>query len=247
MKQRMGFYRAGIGRQPFKTFVRLRHRPRFRSVPQRATRRTFTGRTAGNGHKMGEWKFHDIDINDASVAQNGTILEDSCNTIAQGVTESQRIGRKCTIRSINWRFRVLLTGQTDVNNLAAAADTVRVILYLDKQANGAAAGVTDILESDDFQSFNNLANKSRFRTLMDRVYDLSASAGAGTSAAAANDTGPIFASDAIYKKCNIPIEYSSTTGAITEVTSNNIGVLILAAAGARTSFDSKMRLRFSDT
>ncbi len=231
--------RAGVGRLPFKMQSMRRTRQRFRTVPQRAGRasRVFPQRIFRNL----ELKFHDLDINDAVIAANGTIAEDSCNTIAQGVTEITRIGRKCTIRSINWRFKITLPVLATSN--ASAGDTIRVILYLDKQANGATAAVTDLLESDDFQSFNNLANKSRFRTLMDREYNLDASGGTGDGTS--NDFNAVNVSDTLFKKVNIPIEYDSTTGAITEVKSNNIGVLLLGQSGL-AGFESKMRLRFSD-
>ncbi len=222
---------------------------RSRQARRRARRSPFAGfqRTAGyygrfTGPGAPELKFHDIDINDADVAINGTILEDSCNAIAQGVTEVTRIGRKCTIKSINWRWNITFAGTADT---ATGKETVRLILYLDKQANGATASVAGILESDDYQSFNNLANKSRFRTLMDRTYDISANGGAGNGTA--NDTVASEINDSLYKRVTIPIEFDSTTGAITEVRSNNIGVLILSKNGSLCVLDSKMRLRFSDS
>ncbi len=223
---------------------------RQRSSSQRfrvSARRKGYGRTSGYYGRYlpgqaQELKFHDLDIDDATIAANGTIAEDSCVVIAQGVTEKQRIGRKCTIKSINWRF--LLTLPVLAGASAQNGDDVRVILYLDKQTNGAAAAVTDILESDDHQSFNNLANKSRFRTLMDRSYTIDSRGGAGDGAA--NDFAARNISDSFYKKCNIPIEYDSTTGAITEQRSNNIGVLLLSKNGL-VAFGSKMRLRFSDS
>ena len=199
----------------------------------------FTRRTGFFGGAIGELKFHDLDIDDATIASNGTIAQASCNIIAQGVTEVQRIGRKCTIRSINWRFNIRLPEGTAVTT---TADSVRIIVYLDKQTNGAAATVTAILESDDFQSFNNLANKSRFRTLMDRQYDINTElSGDGTTV----DSPRFNMNDTFFKKVNIPIEFDSTTGAITEQRSNNIGVLLLSKNGLCT-FASKMRLRFSD-
>ncbi len=199
-----------------------------------------TGGYYGRFSKPGELKFHDLDINDALVATGGTIAQVSCNNIAQGITEVTRIGRKCTIRSINWRFQLLLPTQTAGAN---TSDVVRVILYLDKQANGATAAVTDIIEANDFQSFNNLANKSRFRTLMDRSYTMNATAGGGNGST--EDYGETQINDTFFKKCNIPVEFDSTTGAITEIKSNNIGVLLLSHSGT-TVFGSKMRLRFSD-
>ncbi len=123
-------------------------------------------------------------------------------------------------------------------------DSIRVIMYQDRQCNGATAAVTDILESADWQSFNNLSNKSRFRTLMDRSYQLNfqtlASDGAGLVS-----SGNFVMEDTFFKKCNIPIEFDSTTGALTEIRSNNIGILLISQNG-QVAFTSKIRLRFSD-
>ncbi len=245
--RRRGLKSYAIGKGAFRRRKDLGRRiaGKIRSHFLRTSRKGFSrtsgyyGRFAGTGAEL---KFHDLDIDDASVAQNGTIIQSSCCLIAQGVTESTRVGRRATIRSINWRFSFTLTSTTD---LTACQDVVRLILYVDKQCNGATAAITDILESDNYQSFNNLANKSRFRTLMDRTYDLSptAAGGDGTS----NDTAEVTIHDSYYKTCALPIEWDSTTGAITEIRSNNIGVLIVSKEGGVVSMDSKMRLRFSDT
>ncbi len=194
-------------------------------------------RTPRNPHP--ERKFHDLDINDATIASGGTITQVSCNIIPQGVTEIQRIGRKCTINTILWRYELLLAAGTTSN----ATDVVRIILYLDKQTNGATAAVTDILESDDFQSFNNLANSARFDILLDKTIAMNAIglAGDGTTI----DSPAHIAQFTFFKKCNIAIEFSATTGAIGEQRTNNIGLLLLSRSGL-VSFGSKMRLRFTD-
>ncbi len=196
-------------------------------------------RTAGYYGASRELKFHDLDVNDAAIAAGGTITEDSCLTIAQGDGESERLGRKCNVKSVNWRFLISMEDA----QVTGAADVVRVILYLDKQANGATAAVTDILEAADFQSFNNLANKSRFRTLMDRTYDIQRAAGQGNGTT--YQYGEVFVSDSVYVSCNYPIEYdnSATTGVIATMRSNNIGVLLLSKNGLCV-FESKMRVRF---
>ncbi len=196
----------------------------------------FFGRFGGTG---GELKFHDVDLDDATVAA-GAVVTDSINKIAQGVSEVQRVGRKCTIRSINWRFTLLLSPATASAN---TSDTLRVLLYLDKQANGATATNTDVLESASYLSFNNLANKGRFRTLMDRTYNINSAAGGGDGTT--EDYGPRDISDSFFKKVNIPIEFNAATGAITEIRSNNIGVILMSRAGV-VGFASKFRLRFSD-
>ncbi len=213
-------------------FKKARFRPRaFRKGYDRTS--GFYGRFS----KGLELKFFDLDLDDAVIAA-GANITDSINEIPQGTTESTRIGRKCTIRSINWRYQIVIPAGTTNNT----ADTVRVILYLDKQANGATAAVLDILETADFQSFNNLANKSRFRTLMDRTYSINSDiSGDGTSL----DSGKKELQDSFFKRVNIPIEFDSTAGAITEIRSNNIGVVLLSSDGV-AGFFSKIRLRYSD-
>ncbi len=203
----------------------------------------FYGRYAGSGG--GEQKFHDVDVDDAVVTAAGTIQNTgSVNLIAQGTSESERIGRKVTIRKILWRYNVSLPALASTQN--PGNDEIRVIMYLDKQANGATATVTGILASDDFQSFNNLSNTSRFRILMDRVHGpFKRTAGAGAGGAE-NDWSGEAANYTFFKTCNIPLEFSSTTGAITELRSNNIGVLLLSRAGSILTFGSKLRLRYSD-
>ncbi len=189
-------------------------------------------------------KFHDVDIDDAVIASGGNIIANgSVNLIAQGVTESQRVGRKCTITAIGWRFRIILPEQ-DAVATPASSDLIRVILYWDKQANGATAVNTDILESSNIFSFNNLANSGRFKTLMDRTYPINylnlASDGAGVVS-----HGNVILQDSFYKKCNVPIEFSGATGALTEIRSNNIGVMVVGLNNI-AGFTSKMRVRFAD-
>ncbi len=207
-------------------------------------------RTAGYYGRFGpqtsgaqEMKFFDLDIDDATVAANGTIAQVSCNLIQGGSGEQNRVGRKCIIRSINWRYELTIPA-VDNDTTPGTGDVVRVILYLDKQCNGATAATTDILESDDFQSFNNLANKDRFVVLLDRLHVINRMAGGGNGT---NSDWPQQLEDStFFKKCMIPIEFDVAAAAIGNVRSNNIGLLLVGRGGTAT-FASKMRLRFTDS
>ncbi len=216
----------------------LRKRRAFRPGYDRVS--GYYGRYAPQGG--GELKFHDVDLDDAVVANGGTITA-TINIIPQGVTEITRVGRKCTIKRIGWRYTVNLP-ESDAQATPASADTVRVILYMDKQANGATAAVTNILESADFQSFNNLANSMRFRVLMDRTHSMSYSGMASDGAGVVSQANT-FNTFTFFKKCNIPLEFNAATGAIGEIRSNNLEVLLISSSGT-ASFASKFRLRFSD-
>ncbi len=188
----------------------------------------------------GELKFHDVEVNDAAVTAVGTI-QTSIVLIAQGVTESERIGRKCVVRNISWRFGL----EKNTATAATSRTTTRIIMYWDKQANGDNAAVIDILESDNYQSFNNLSNSGRFRILMDRVYTMSPTAQSGDGTT--TDQGGFGMNDTFFKDVNIPLEFSAAAGAIASLKSNNIGILTISEADHGLVLDSKCRVRFTDS
>ncbi len=204
----------------------------------------YYGRFAHNGSAGAELKFHDVDLDDALIA-TPSALTASINLIPQGVTEKTRVGRKCVIRAINWHYQLSLAEQVDKTS-PSSGDTVRVILYQDKQCNGATATATGLMETDDWQSFRNLANSGRFKILMDRTHNINFMTLTSTQNADTFDQANVLRDYSFYKKCAIPIEFDATTGAITEIRSNNIGVLLMAPGGASVGFESKFRLRFSD-
>ncbi len=213
---------------------------------RRAAGRTLPSAMAGYQRTVGyyggakELKFFDTDIALADVLAIGSVWEPSLNLIPQGTEQSQRIGRKCTLKSINVRFNVKLGSQTGP---LAASETVRVMVVLDKQCNGLAATVAGLLETANYQSFNNLAEKSRFRVLCDRTYDLNAQASSG--AAGADETAPVVINDTLFKSVNLPIEFNEgATGAITEIRSNNVFMLAIAEIGGLASIDGTARVRF---
>lgn len=214
--------------------------------PARPAARVIAGvtRTGGyygrfNNAMPQELKFWDVDIDNAAVAAAGSVFS-SCNLIPQGVTESTRVGRKCVIKKISWRCKAeALSQETD----ASENEVLRIVLVLDKQTNGATFNVTDLLEAADFQSFNNLANSQRFSVLMDKTVNLMPTGGKGDSTTEYSTGRQSLLS--YHKKCNIPLEFSSTTGAITELRSNNLAVLLISEKGV-AKFASKMRIRFSE-
>lgn len=192
----------------------------------------FRGRKATGVEK----KFYDINLDDAVVATAGGTL--SLPLIAQGTGEENRIGRKCTLTDIGFRYAVTLPSTTNVNN---TSDILRVMIVQDKQCNGVLASVSDIIYPD-YKSFNELSNKSRFRTLYDQYHELNADMAGGDTT---NDSSVVTQFYSVHKKVNIPLEYSSTTGAITEIRSNNIVVLYISKNGL-VGVDAVARLRFTD-
>lgn len=188
-----------------------------------------------------EYKFFDTTWDESGIAATGLIALDSVNEVAAGTGENQRIGRKITIRSIHVRWDVVLTAGTTANE---TDDNLRLIVYLDRQCNGATAAVTDILETAAYKSFNNLSNKNRFKILADKFTDINSMSGAYTGST--DNYGKAGKYRSMHMKCNIPVEFSSTTGAITEIRSNNVGVLLITA-NANANSEGQVRIRYTDS
>lgn len=203
------------------------------------------GRRAAPSAAPVELKFFDTLVGATAPTTAGAIASPSLVLIPQGVTETTRIGRKCTIKKIGMRG-MLSIAANDADGVSSSVQ-VRFIVYLDKQANGGPATVTGdngLLQDADHLSFNDLGNSGRFRVLHDFIENVTQLSGAYTGV---NDIfAKVTKAFSWFKKVDIPLEYSNTAGAITELRSNNIGVLVIADS-AVGSFTYRVRVRFSDS
>ncbi len=196
------------------------------------------GRSAGA--RGVERKFFDTAISFTADSTGEVPATGQLTLIPQGVTESTRVGRKAFIHSINGHGKMTLSPGAAANGSAS----VFMYLILDKQANGAAAGVTDVFTGTGLSTaLHNLVNSQRFIVL--KKWNLAFNAGAGVTTAY-NTTVKLWT---LYKRFkSLPIEYSSTTGAITEIKSNNL--FLMAGTGGLTddlvSINGTIRLRFTD-
>ncbi len=240
------------------TFARMGRQMRARRLfaPQRGFARLggFYGRYAGAGGRQrrygrGETKFFDTPISFVNLNNlAGEVFQDSVNLIPQGVQEDERVGRKCNLVSMEMKLQYTAGADAD----EPYDDVIRIIIFLDKQANGAIATPQEILQDPTVFSFYNLENSSRFRILYDNTQSFN-SLGA-TDADPINHIPKYSARNRYlrcYKRMNLPIEFGGTTGALTEVRSNNIGILgIRQAAGIVEqpviSGNGRVRVRFSD-
>lgn len=157
--------------------------------------------------------------------------------IPQGDTESTRDGRKANIQSVQIRGSMLATPGAAAN----LSTNVYMYLVLDTQTNGAAAAVTDVFTSADLSSaMLNLNNSGRFRIIKKWCWNFTSQAGVTTA------YNKVAKQMEFYKKCNIDVDWNSTTGAITEIRSNNL--FLIAGADGNTddivSFAGTARLRF---
>ncbi len=229
---------GGYGPTVTVPLMRVAKRRRAVVVPGVTRKAGFYGRYAG---RSAELKFFDTVKAATSMSATGTISDPSLNLITQATTESARIGRKCTVKSLHMRGELISPTSTTE---AAGGQKARVIIYLDKQANGATAAASDILEATvSVNQFRNLSNSGRFNILYDRTFNMSFRAGGGNGTA--SDLFEWMQPWSFNKALNVPLEIDNTDGAITGIRSNNIGVMTVSSTGT-TTFGYTARVRFSD-
>jgi len=200
----------------------------------------FYGRYNRGGHTFGrnggeELKFFDTDLAFAFDATAEVPTTGQLVLIPQGVTQSTRLGRQCVIKSIQIRGYLEFSPGASTTGIAVSY----LYLVLDRQANGAAAAITDVfVNNQPYNNMLNLANSSRFRILKRWIHKFNTGGGIQTA----------FASVAhqieFYKRCNIPLEFSSTTGAITEIKSNNLFLMAGSSEDDLVNMSGTCRVRF---
>jgi len=154
------------------------------------------------------------------------------NGLVPGSLATQRIGRKVTIKSLYIRCTVQLA------TTSVRGGNIRMMVVYDKQANGAAPAVTDILVDDAFYSVNNLSNRDRFVTLVDHVFNP-----IGT----ATDYQQ---SVVIHKKLNLETMFNAgSAGTIGDITSGSIYILFAQSGTIGTGNPTATwtsRIRYTD-
>ncbi len=204
------------------------------------------GRGPGGGAcAVQEKKFHDLLYALDPIAETWATLShaggQSLNLIAQGLTESTRVGRRICVHNINFNGEVNMP--TDIAS-AHGRNCVKVCLVQDLQANGADASTGDLFATTDLNSFRNLPNASRFKILWQKIFTFNAGiSGNGTLL----DTNAMAVPFSCAVKCEIPIEFDAGAGAITEVQSNNLFVVgVSTKSSPICNLSGRLRLRFTD-
>lgn len=139
---------------------------RSRRIAQRRKPRAATLKSA-----FDEIKYVD---NTISQAANTTGAVTLLNGIARGDDVSERVGRKVVMRRLTFSLISYVTPTTGVDQ------SHRFLLVYDKQSNGSAPAITDVLVSASAVALPNLNNRLRFVILADEVKALNASAEPGS-------------------------------------------------------------------
>lgn len=197
-----------------------------------------------------ELKWRDRTFDGSPVASTGQILG-SVNLIPQGADQTERIGRRITITALEWKYRMSYQAQDDLA-FTGKGDTMRLILFQDKQCNGTEVVLSDVVDSDEgvgelMNQFYRIPNEQRFNILMDETHDLHQHT-MTTDNLSNYSFAELTISKCFKKKLNLIIEYDDSfdDGRIETITSNNIGIIAFTKYDA-AFIRSTIRIRFIDS
>ncbi len=171
-----------------------------------------------------ELKHAELEVS-TTYGSTGSILH--LTPIAQGDQSNEREGLQCHVKDVYGRGAIIA---------GAAGQIVRLIVFVDKDNNGVALTLGDILENytNDIHSPLNDYNRHRFRVLMDKVW-------------VADSTNALTATRAFkwHRKVNSKAYYSGTAAG--NYLKGNVFCLVLTnTAGSHPTLQMITRCRFTD-
>jgi len=191
-----------------------------------------------------EKKFWDTPVDLPSNATTGTFVGTLVG-IQQNANPFGRIGRKISVTNVNAHLKLA----AGTSATTAAAGQYRIILGIDKQSNGAAPLITDILSDLSAvappnngpplspNSFRNMFNLERFVILKDKLVTLNRRAISATAGEAYDDQRVMKLS----WKGIVPVLYSGPDPVIGNVASNNFFLCMLANSTGGGGADERLR------
>jgi len=170
------------------------------------------------------------------------------NAMAQGDGAQSRDGRRIIMHSVHIKARILHRFTQDT---AASSPTVRFVLVLDSQTNGAQLNAEDVFQEValglDTNAFRKIEWGQRFKVLADKTLTME------PKGMAIITTNTLWSTTClrqikINKKLGLPVNFSGTTGVIGSVADYSLHVLCWEESGTpgTTTVTYAARIRFTD-
>jgi len=186
-----------------------------------------------------EKKVIDTALANYDVNSTGSVtLISGCAT---GTDYTERIGRRTNITAIQLRGRM----QVDTSGTSNNPQVGRIMIVEDMQCNGVIAAITDILQTANVHSFNNLNNRERFKIHHDQLFDFGVFSQTATQSYADN----LMHHYEVYKPVNIPVVYEGTSNTISSISSGAIYLVFIGSVPAGNNdiiAPTTCRIRFVD-
>lgn len=210
-------------------------------VMSRTKKRSYTA--YASSHPKPELKASDQTIN-GTTAVNTTGAFTLLNGLVPGTGLNQRVGRKLLVKYINFR------GVCGPDSAFAGGNTSvgqqhRYIIFADRDSNGAAPTLAQLLDSAAPWSQYNLDNRGRFKILADWTHEFP-----GIAASAAGQPSNGVQSFDVKIPCTLSTLYNAgTAGTVADIQSNAIYLFAIGSAPSGITdgqYFATVRIRYFD-
>lgn len=205
----------------------------------------------GRYNQLGtEKKFHDTEIGSYNIPRLGQLHTTGLmGGIPNGTGESDRVGRKITLKSVHIKATIIKPVKSTLSN---SSDVVRIIVGVDTQTNGVGPTIGQVLEPNNggvgtqypVNQYNNLSNKGRFIILKDKYININSQGGSGNGTT--NNANPVYREFTYNRKLNIPVNYDGVTGGIAEIRDNCLFMIVMSYLDQETDIHIFNRVRYTD-
>lgn len=165
------------------------------------------------------------------------------NLVGIGDLPTERVGKKYHIHSLQLHGRVTTAGEDDLAS-PYIPPIVRIIIFQDRQTNGALATGLQVMDTDVVESLRNAEYETRFKCLFDQKFVLDGSIVStdGANTCAQRTIPQVFD---FYKKLSIDVSTIDGDADIAAIVDNSIHVITIAST---TALDARLhmhaRIRF---
>lgn len=166
-----------------------------------------------------------------TVSTTGSVVQ--MLDVANGTGSSERIGKSIMLHDMTLNYNIL-------PNAASSRLLWRCVIVYDRQTNGAAPSVTDVMHTTAVESMYNADNQTRFKVLYDQ-----------SGVIVTNATGIDIEYKTIYRNIKISLkglrtEYSGTGSTSASIIKGGIYMILLGNTVTGYAITEANRIQFSD-
>lgn len=190
----------------------------------------------GPWSRLGGGELKTIDTGTINDSLAPTAVCTLINGVAVGTDYNTRDGRRIRMKHLTLKFAVYNSGASSSN-----PDVCRIMIVLDRQANGTVATSAQMLQTNTVFSPMNLDNRDRFLVLKDIMIGTEGATFSGGYVATGN-------SKSYVRKVFVPLNrmttYSGTAATIGSISTNALYLVYNAQNSNQTSITYNSRVRF---
>lgn len=156
------------------------------------------------------------------------------NGVAQGDDYTNRTGRQIYMDSLSFLF----SAEPNTASTSPNGDILRIILFIDNQANGSTPATTDLLEAAGYLDQYNENNSERFSILLDHMIPLEANSYAAGALTTGDPKFHIFSREVDLNTFTI---FNNTGATAAAITTGSLWFFCISAYGSwNASFNSRV-------